>query len=31
LEVSAEDVCQEWGRVAYRLEEDQKAYVSLQL
>jgi hypothetical protein len=31
LEVSVEDVCQEWGRVAYRLEEDQKAYVSLQL
>jgi hypothetical protein len=29
LEVSAEDVCQEWGQVACILEEDQKAYVSL--
>ncbi|KAH8742965.1 hypothetical protein BGZ57DRAFT_862902 [Hyaloscypha finlandica] len=28
LAVSAEDVCREWGRVAYMLEEDQKAYSS---
>jgi hypothetical protein len=29
LEVSAEDACQEWSRLACRLEEDQKAYVSI--
>ncbi|KAE9365474.1 hypothetical protein N431DRAFT_563398 [Stipitochalara longipes BDJ] len=26
LEVSAEDACREWSRLAYRLEEDQKTY-----
>jgi hypothetical protein len=30
LEANAEDACQEWNRLACRLEEDQKQYVSLQ-